>query len=126
MALDEPRGLSGPIATAPSGDVAYHILSTRGASVAVLEASLKRAEDEFAAELGREIAELPQPPRLVLYAHHYPSRDVLPGITAAHFQLNAALAHAFIDLRRPDAPARLIEAVLGTAGADEHLLFLHT
>lgn len=121
-ALQETADLNGPLATAPSGDVAYHILEQRGAKVAVVEASLKREEDEYEAELGRALAELPNPPRLVLYAHNFSRRRVL-GMDAAHFQANTALAHAFVDLRRPVAPALLMEAVSGAGG---ELLFLHT
>ena len=111
------------LAETASPDVAFGLLKERGAGVAVFEASLKRQEDEFAAELGRDLAELPEPPRLILYAYHFPREEVVPGFGAAHFQLNAALAHAFVDLRRPDAPARLIEAV---THAGDHLLSFST
>ena len=111
------------LAETASADVAFSLLEDRGARVAVLEASIRRAGDEFAAELGRALAELPEPPRLVLYAHDFFRGEVVPGYGPAHFQLNTALAHAFVDLRRPDAPARLIEAV---THAGDHLLFLHT
>ena len=111
------------LAETASADVAFTLLEDRGSKVAVFEASIRRAGDEFAAELGRDLAGLPEPPRLVLYAHNFPTEEVVPGFGAAHFQLNTALAHAFVDLRRPDAPARLIEAV---THAGDHLLFLHT
>ena len=121
--VSSPEVITTRLAEAASADVAFSVLQTRGADIVILEASMMRVEDAFPAELGRAIAELPRPPRLILYAHHYQNREIMPGITAAHFQLNAALAHGFVDLRRPDAPARLIETV---QNADRQLLFLHT
>ena len=111
------------LAETSSANVAFDLLTTRGADVAVVEASLKRTEDEFPAELGREIAETPNPPRLILYAHHYEPTHLVPGVEPMRFLLNAALAHGFVDLKRPDAPARLIEAVDSPGGPR---LFLHT
>jgi hypothetical protein len=106
--LDKPTGIPGPFAEASSGDVAYSIL---------------RDQDQFAAELGLCLAKLPSPPHLILYAHDLRRRGIVSRDTPGYFQQNAAFAHTFIDLRCPNAPARLKEAL------DHHgnpLLFLQS
>lgn len=132
--LDEPTTLHGPFAETSSGDVAYSILESRGAHIAVLEASLKRTEDKSAAALSRRIALLNNPPRLVLYTNNFSYLDSSGSEdhqTELSNQPNNALAHALVNLSLPDAPARLLEAVSGpkpqrihAQGYSQHPLFL--
>lgn len=107
-ALAEPgnRGLpDAPVATAPSAAAAYTVLRNRGACVAVVEASLKRTEDESPADLGRAVAALTRAPRLVLYTDDDQASGLRP---------NEPLAHALVHIDRPDVRARFLDAVRGT------------
>lgn len=92
------------VGDAGSGEEAFALCVELAPQVVVLEVTLKREEDEFAAELGRDLADLLWAPRLVLYAHTF---DASP-----YYQIIFAQAAGFVDLSRPDAPERLRELVV--------------